>query len=233
MTRNTSTLRRLPLASLILALVAGPGAAAGVATSSIPNSPAYDATDALPLFDLGAPSPNATVRFYTNCDDDGLGSLRQAVNASASGDSVRASPTLSCSTITLQSPLTFGQEYLDIRGLGADSTTITAAPGVTGGLINHIGSGRLNLQFLTLTGGHKYNSSAQAKGGCVYGANEVAINSSRITHCVSKGLNPQAAVGGERAGAVGLVGVEPRLTRRQRAERLRHERGARRGQGQA
>ena len=35
MTRNTSTLRRLPLASLILALVAGPGAAAGVATSSI------------------------------------------------------------------------------------------------------------------------------------------------------------------------------------------------------
>lgn len=196
MTRNTPTLRRLPLASLILAFVAGPAAAAGGTAPSMPGLPPSDAMDALPLFDLGMPSPNATVRYYTNCDDDGLGSLRQAVNASASGDSVRASPTLSCSTITLQSPLTFGQAYLDIRGLGADSTTITAAPSVDGGLINHIGSGRLNLQFLTLTGGHKYNSSVQAKGGCVYGANEVAINGARITHCVSKGVGSQAAVGG-------------------------------------
>jgi hypothetical protein len=187
MTRNTSTLRRLPLASLILAFVAGPGAASGGPAAPMPGLPPSDAMDALPLFDLGMPSPNATVRYYTNCDDDGMGSLRQAIVASASGDSVRASPTLSCSTITLQSPLTFGQGDLDIEGLGAGRTIITAAAGVDGGLINHIGSGRLNLQFLTLTGGHKYNSSGQAKGGCVYGANDVAINSSRITHCVSKG----------------------------------------------
>ncbi len=190
MTHTTVPLRQLPLASLILALVAGSTAVA----SDAPATPAFDT---LPLLDQSMPAAATfNVRYYTNCDDDGLGSLRQAVNASASGDSVRASPTLSCSTITLQSPLIFGQAYLDIQGLGADRTTITAAAGVDGGLINHIGSGRLNLQFLTLTGGHKYNSSQQAKGGCVYGASDVAINNARITHCTAKGLGSQMAVGG-------------------------------------
>jgi len=190
MNRHTAILRQLPLANLALALVAGSAAAAV-------NAPAKQAVDTLPLLAQDTPAPASfTVRYYTNCDDDGMGSLRQAVNASVSGDSVRASPTLSCSTITLQSPLTFGQADLDIQGLGAGRTTITAAASVDGGLINHVGSGRLNLQFLTLTGGHKYNSSAQAKGGCVYGAGDVAINSSRITGCTAKGLGSQASVGG-------------------------------------
>jgi len=190
MNRHTSTPRRLPLAGLVLAFVAGPCATAGAA-------PTAQAIDTLPLVGQGTAAPTTfNIRFYTNCDDDGMGSLRQAVNASVSGDSVRASPTLSCSTITLQSPLTFGQADLDIQGLGSGRTTITAAASVDGGLINHIGSGRLNLQFLTLTGGHKYNSSAQAKGGCVYSAGDVAINGSRITGCMAKGLGSQAAVGG-------------------------------------
>lgn len=197
MNRSNPPLRRLPLASLILALLAGPSAAADEAASVLPaTAVSTHAADALTRIGNGVAGPTATVRFYTNCDDDGLGSLRQAVNASASGDSVRASPTLSCSTITLQSPLIFAQADLDIRGLGAERTRITAASGVEDGLIRHLGSGRLNLQFLTLTGGQKYRSDRQAQGGCVYGANEVAINSSRITGCTAKGTGSQQGVGG-------------------------------------
>jgi hypothetical protein len=196
MNRSNLTLRRLPLASLILALLAGPSAAADDAASPAPAAlPAHAAGTSAPSGG-GVTAPTATVRFYTNCDDDGMGSLRQAINASASGDSVRASPTLSCSTITLQSPLIFGQGDLDIRGLGADRTIITAAPGVTDGLIRHLGSGRLNLQFLTLTGGQKYRSDGPAQGGCVYGANEVAINGSRITRCTAKGMGFEQGLGG-------------------------------------
>lgn len=197
MNRSNPDLRRLPLASLILAFFAGPSAAADGPASPLP-APATSthAAAALALVGNDPTEPTATVRFYTNCDDDGIGSLRQAVNASASGDSVRASPTLSCSTITLQSSLIFGQADLDIRGLGADRTIITAAPGVDGGLIRHLGSGRLNLQFLTLTGGHKYRSDGPAQGGCVYGANDVAINSSRITDCTAKGLGFEQGLGG-------------------------------------
>lgn len=194
MNRSNSHLRRLPLASLILALLASPVADADEA--ALPTALSTHAATGLALIDQSEPSPNATVRFYTNCDDDGMGSLRQAVNASASGDSVRASETLSCSTITLLTPLVFGQSDLDIRGLGADRTTITAAAGVDGGLIRHLGAGRLNLQFLTLTGGRKYRSDGQAQGGCVYGAGDVAINVSRITNCVAKGIGFEPAVGG-------------------------------------
>lgn len=197
MNRSNPDLRRLPLASLILAFFAGPSVAADGPASPLPAPATSTHAAATPaLAGHGVTAPTATVRFYTNCDDDGMGSLRQAVNASASGDSVRASPTLSCSTITLQSSLIFGQTDLDIRGLGADRTIITAAPGVEDGLIRHLGSGRLNLQFLTLTGGQKYRSDGQAQGGCVYGANEVAINSSRITHCTAKGLGFEQGVGG-------------------------------------
>lgn len=197
MNRSNPNLHRLPLASIILALVAGPAAAADETALSTLAVPSTYAASAQPLVGEGVPVPStSTVRFYTNCDDDGMGSMRQAINASVSGDSVRASATLSCSTITLQSPLSFGQGDLDIEGLGADRTIITAAPDVNGGLINHLGGGQLNLQFLTLTGGHKYNSSGQARGGCVYGANDVAINSSRITHCIAKGVGQQAVGGG-------------------------------------
>lgn len=197
MNRSNPDLRRLPLASLILALFAGPSTAADGPASLLPTAAtSMHAAAALARGGNDVTEPTATVRFYTNCDDDGMGSLRQAVSASASGDSVRASPTLSCSTITLQSALIFGQTDLDIRGLGADRTTITAAPGVEDGLIRHLGSGRLNLQFLTLSGGQKYRSDTQAQGGCVYGANDVAINSSRITHCTAKGIGFEQGLGG-------------------------------------
>lgn len=185
-----TTLRQLPLSTLIVALLAGP-------TAAMSTTGAADAAGrASAPTRHGATAPAATVRFYTNCDDDGLGSLRQAIAASDSGDSVRASPTLSCSTITLQSPLIFGQQDLDIRGLGMGRTVITAAAGVNGGLIVHLGSGQLNLQDLTLTGGRKYRSDSQARGGCVTGSGNVAINRSRITGCTAKGIGFEQAVGG-------------------------------------
>jgi len=192
MNRSNLNPRRLPLAALILTLVAGPAA---VADTNKPVRPATSAL-ALPGAILPASADTIPAHAFINCNDDGPGSLRQAIADAASGEPVIASPELACSTITLASPLTFGQHDLSISGLGASRTIITAADGVNGGLINHIGSGQLVLQGLTLTGGHKYNSSAQAKGGCVYGANNVAINNARITHCVSKGLGSQAAVGG-------------------------------------
>ncbi|KAB2901881.1 MAG: hypothetical protein F9K31_00410 [Dokdonella sp.] len=190
MNRTHTTLRQLPLATLTAALMAGPAAAMPTTGATHPagHAPAPARH--------GATAPAAAVYFYTNCDDDGLGSLRHAITAAESGDSVRASPTLSCSTITLQSPLIFGQQDLDIRGLGMGRTVITAAAGVDGGLIVHLGSGQLNLQDLTLTGGRKYRSDTQARGGCVTGSGNVAINRSRISDCTAKGIGFEQAVGG-------------------------------------
>ncbi len=179
--------RRLPLASLILVALAGPTTTSSVASAA---TSALDTSGAWPT------APGATVRFYTNCDDDGLGSLRQAISASASGDSVRASPTLSCSTITLQTPLIFGQQDLDIRGNGKGRPTITAAATVTDGLIRHLGAGQLNLQFLSLEGGRKYKDDGQAKGGCVYGAGNVGLNVASVSGCTAKGVGFQQGIGG-------------------------------------
>lgn len=179
--------RRLPLASLILVALAGPTATSSVASAA---TSALDASGAWPT------APGATVRYYTNCDDDGLGSLRQTVLASASGDSVRASPTLSCSTITLQTPLLFGVNDLDIRGNGKGKPTITAAATLTDGLIRHLGFGQLNLQFLSLEGGRKYKSNAQAKGGCVYSTGNLGLNVVSVSGCMAKGVGFRQGVGG-------------------------------------
>jgi hypothetical protein len=47
----------------------------------------------------------AATQTVSNCNDSGAGSLRQAVLAAASGDTVAFSPSLPCSTITLGSPI--------------------------------------------------------------------------------------------------------------------------------
>src|SRR5262245_59486481 len=48
-----------------------------------------------------SPVPDATVRVVTNCDDDGEGSLRATIAASASGDTIDLG-NLACSAITLE-----------------------------------------------------------------------------------------------------------------------------------
>jgi hypothetical protein len=138
------------------------------------------------------PSPTATVRLVTNCDDDGEGSLRAALAASASGDTVDLS-ALACSrislvtgavaarvdTVTVNGPPT-GQ--LAIDGNGLDRVLV------------HYGSGSFTLRNLTvIRGSHHATGTNVGVGGCIASAGYLTLDHSKVTHCYAAG---EGAYGG-------------------------------------
>ena len=105
----------------------------------------------------------------SNCNDAGAGSLRAAVAAAGSGDTIDATQ-LTCGTITLSTgSIAVAVDDLTINGPGPDALVISNGAKY-GRVFNHAGTGAL-----TLTGMHIYHgvvSSAATesgtKGGCVY-----------------------------------------------------------------
>src|SRR5205085_5078902 len=113
---------------------------------------------ALPSSALGAPA-------VTNTADDGPGSLRAAIAASAPGDTIdvpaSATPYL----------LTTGDLDIDhaltIRGAGARTTGIDAG-GASRVVYVSNGSGDVTLAGLTITGGNGTGPSVNGAGGGIY-----------------------------------------------------------------
>jgi len=111
----------------------------------------------------GAPIPVA------NCNDAGAGSLRAAVAAASSGDTIDATQ-LSCGTITLSTgSIAISVDDLTINGPGPDALVVRNGAKY-GRVFNHAGSGAL-----TLTGMHVYHgvvasgaTESGTKGGCIY-----------------------------------------------------------------
>ena len=94
---------------------------------------------------------SGTTSVVANCDDSGVGSLRDTVASAASGDTVDLS-LLSCGVITLTSgAISTSLDALEIRGPGQDVLTIDGNG--TGRVLLHLGAGTLTLSDMTLAHG--------------------------------------------------------------------------------
>ena len=83
----------------------------------------------------------------TNCNDSGAGSLRNAVTAAASGDTINFALSPICSTITLASTIDINKDQI-IDGPGAGTLAVLTGP-LTGTTQNQ--------STLTLSGGAQQN----------------------------------------------------------------------------
>lgn len=133
-----------------------------------------------------------------NCNDDGNGSLREAVrDLAVSGDTIDLR-FLSCSTITLTTgAIATSLADLRIVGNGPYRPTIRAA-NQSSSVFLHAGSGALTLEGLTVQDGRKYTPGGTARGGCVYSTGDVVLSNTIVRACVAEG--DSAAGGGIYAG---------------------------------
>lgn len=139
----------------------------------------FAAAFALP--DPLVPARAAVVHTVTNCDDAGPGSLRDAVQGAANGDTVDLSQ-LNCSTITVTTgTIDIGVDNLTIAGppVPAGSEAAITIRGNTGSRIfDHVGHGTLKLAHLDLVDGQ-----ANGDGGCMRSAGSVVLEYSSFSAC--------------------------------------------------
>jgi len=140
----------------------------------------------------------SVVRNVASClDDGGIGTLRQVVGASGSGDGVDMSGLpLSCSTITLtQGEIVVGVQSLVL--VGPKTRTLSIQNSQIGRILHHtVAGGDLNIDYLTLSNAKVYTTSTPARGGCVFSAGSVGLNGSTISGCTAVSYSGTAAGGG-------------------------------------
>jgi hypothetical protein len=129
------------------------------------------------------PVPAASIP-VTNCDDSGAGSLRDAVNSAADGDTIDMT-SLPCSTITLTSgAIAIGLDNLTIQGPSALGLTIDGND--QDRVFWHIGTGTLSINDVSVSHGHKYLNDGDvgnAGGACVFSSGRISFNSSWAKYC--------------------------------------------------
>ena len=159
---------------------------------------------------LSAPKfASAHIEAVTNCDDAGAGSLRDAVGAAASGDTIDMT-ALACATITLTSgAIVVSQEALTIKGAGADLLTIDA--GFHDRVFAHTGTGTLAVEYATLRRGY-YLSDTNASGACVFSSGNVLLVGAAVEDCFLDGFGDTVARGGGVYANGDLILVSSRLT---------------------
>jgi hypothetical protein len=177
-----------------------PGAA--VRRPTLPAQPQWHRT---PHPDRQVPAGAIPV---SNCNDDGAGSLRDAIdNIAVSGDTIDLTNT-GCSTITLTTGSLFiGQDDLTLQGPTSGGLFIdgdnTFSP------LRHTGSGNLEIYDLSIGGGLKYLDSSynlDARGGCIYSTGSVTLADSSVKYCSAVVDNPlYTARGGAIFAAGGIV----------------------------
>lgn len=141
---------------------------------------------------LAVSSACADVRPVLNCADAGPGSLRAAVGAALSGDTIDASG-LSCGTITLSSgEIAVEVDDLTIAGPGTASLMITGSH--TSRVVKHTGTGTLTVRAVTIADGH-YAKDEYARGGCIFSAANVTLDHSAVTSCTVSGATGAAGGG--------------------------------------
>ncbi len=122
-----------------------------------------------------------------NCDDDGPGSLREALSMVSDGDTVDLRALL-CSTITL----TTGALDITVDTLvmeaNRDALTLDAAG--SSRVLFHTGTGSLRLYGLGVANGF----AAGASGGCIYSKGSVRLDRSTVSGCLAEA--PQSLGGG-------------------------------------
>jgi hypothetical protein len=146
----------------------------------------------------------------TNCDDNGPGSLRDAVATAVSGQTIDLTAT-GCSTITLTTgDLSIGQQDLILQGPGASELAIDGNNLYSLRHYNAFG-GALQVDDLTITHGRRYllvTDNLSPRGGCIYSYGTVALANAQVTDCTVGTANPDPhffTLGGGVYAKAGLV----------------------------
>ncbi|MET0231511.1 MAG: choice-of-anchor Q domain-containing protein [Rhodanobacteraceae bacterium] len=159
------------------------------------------------------PDGGATIP-VTNCDDDGVGSLRDAVqNIAVSGDTVSMAG-LACSTITLTSgAIITAADDLTIVGPGTNLYSVTIEANYTSEIFIHLGAGTLQLEYMTVLNGGKYTmDDANAPGGCVYSSGQVALLDTGVKYCKAEAQGTGQALGGGVYAKVGVTALSSTIS---------------------
>ncbi|HVT32084.1 MAG TPA: choice-of-anchor Q domain-containing protein, partial [Rhodanobacteraceae bacterium] len=135
---------------------------------------------------------------FTNCDDSGPGSLREAV-AAASENNVVAASNLACSTITLTTgEILITVDSLQIYGPGPDRLTI--ANGASGRVFHHRGLRYLGLYGMTISDGYTTDfdpATRDVRGGCILSNGWLTLGKRNGSHAYAVTVRNCAAVAGE------------------------------------
>ncbi|MET0231451.1 MAG: choice-of-anchor Q domain-containing protein [Rhodanobacteraceae bacterium] len=127
-----------------------------------------------------APHANGTV-VVDNCNDNGAGSLRQAIADAPDGGSVDMT-ALECSVITLSGHLRVNQDDLDILGPGSGALQIDANS--IDRVFVHAGLGLLSIDDLAMTNGAYHGGLYfRANGGCVFSKGSLSLDGVTISGC--------------------------------------------------
>ena len=171
------------------------------------------------LFALSSCTACATT-LVTNCKDDGsAGTLRSAVAAAASGDTVDASaltpasPGCAASKITLTlGEIAVNKSSLTIKGPGQDKLTVTAlndngssSHQYDNRIFSHTGTGGFSIYDLTVSNGLQTTTSSPSRGGCIYSKGLVGLYGATVSSCVARTTFSVAQGGGIFANAVFLT----------------------------
>ena len=141
---------------------------------------------------LVPPSPHGIVRQVSNCNDDGPGSLRNVLQATASGDTVDLT-RLGCSRISLTTGAIAA--HIDTVTLeGPPSRDLTIDGNNADRVFLHYGAGGLLLRNITITRGrHSASGTNVGIAGCLASAGYVTLDHSKVTGCFAGG---EGAYGG-------------------------------------
>jgi hypothetical protein len=116
-----------------------------------------------------------------NCNDNGVGSLRQAIADAPDGGTVDLS-ALACSVITLGSHLRINQDDFEVIGPGSGALTIDA--GTLDRVVVHAGLGVLTIDDLALANGAYHGGQYfKANGGCVFSSGSLTMHGVTIAGC--------------------------------------------------
>jgi len=136
----------------------------------------------------------------SNCNDDGAGSLRDAVDSAVDGDTIDLT-LLDCSTITLTSgAIAIGVDNLTIQGPSALLLTIDG--GYEDRVFWHLGFGTLTISDVSVARGRKYlldGDTGNAAGGCVFSTGAVSFENSWAKYCKVGSNDASASI---RGGAI-------------------------------
>ena len=138
---------------------------------------------------------HAATRTVANCNDSGAGSLRSAIAAALSGDTIDLS-RLSCSRIALTSG-SIAIPQADLELVGRSRYALTIDGNRNGRVFDHTGTGTLRIRHVSVANGR--TASNVPYGGCIQSRGDIELIRARVHHCeaiYTGSLDPQVVGGG-------------------------------------